>query len=43
MKQVIVQIMMKDLEVKSFKLPLCRAKSYVQVMKMKGYDCRIVE
>ena len=43
MKQVTVQIMMKDLEVKSFKLPLCRAKSYVQVMKSKGFDCQILE
>lgn len=43
MKQVTVQIMMKDLEIKSFKLPLCRAKSYVQVMRLKGFHCRIVE
>lgn len=43
MKKVVVQIMMKDLEVKQMVLPLCRAENYVLVMKQKGFDCQIVK
>lgn len=43
MKKVVVRIMMKDLEIKEMVLPLCRALSYVQVMKQNGYDCDIIK
>lgn len=42
MKKVVVRIMMKDLEIKQMVLPLCRAESYVMVMRLKGYDCDII-
>jgi hypothetical protein len=42
MKKVVVRIMMKDLEIKELSLPVCRAESYVQVMKQKGFDCQIL-
>lgn len=43
MKKVVVQIMMKNLEVKQMILPLCRAESYILVMKQKGFECQIVK
>lgn len=43
MKKVVVRIMTKELEIKELSLPLCRALSYVQVMKQKGFDCDIIQ
>ena len=42
LKKVTVRIMMKDLQVKEVELPMCRALSFVQVMKQKGFDCDII-
>jgi hypothetical protein len=43
MKKVTVRITTKELEIKELSLPLCRALSYVQVMKQKGFACDIIQ
>jgi len=42
LKKVTVRIMTKDLKIELVVLPLCRALSLVQVMKLKGFDCDII-
>ena len=43
LKKVTVRIMTKDMEIKEVVLPLCRALSLMQVMKLKGFDCNIIQ